>query len=113
MEMVNNTHKVCIDECNKCIQACLKCFTLCLNAPDVAERKNCIITLLECAKICGMSSSLMSMNSEFAMEQCKICATVCDKCYEECSTFEDEHCQACAIECQTCANECRNMSNTK
>ena len=106
-----NKNQVCIDACNRCAQACLECFVACLNEQDVADRKTCIATLLDCAKMCEMSTGLMSTNSQFTMEHCKDCATVCEKCAQECSMFNDDHCTKCANECRTCADECKNMSN--
>lgn len=106
---VNNYQK-CIDECNKCAQACYECFEACINEPDLNSRRSCVKILIECANMCTMSSGIMSMNGQFAKEHCKMCATVCDKCAQECAMFKDEHCQKCANECRTCAYECRKMS---
>ncbi len=75
------------------------------------QEKNCIKILVECAQMCEMSSGIMSMNGQFAKEHCQLCATICDKCAQECEMFKDDHCQKCAQECHTCANECRNMAN--
>ncbi|EPY2276410.1 four-helix bundle copper-binding protein [Clostridium sporogenes] len=111
--VTNSTDKFqkCIDECNRCAQACYECFKACLDEPDVGARKNCIKILVECAQMCEMSSGIMSMNGQFAKEHCQLCATICDKCAQECEMFKDDHCQKCAQECHTCANECRNMAN--
>jgi len=113
--VTNSTDKFqpCIDECNKCAQACHECFTACLNEPDVAARKKCIsISILtECACMCQMSSAMMSMNGQFTKEHCQLCATVCDKCAQECEMFKDDHCKKCAQECKKCATECKNMAN--
>jgi len=67
--------------------------------------------LVECARMCEMSSELMAINGQFVKEHCNICAKICDACAQECSMFKDEHCQKCAQECHTCADECRRMSN--
>ncbi|GIM30722.1 ferredoxin [Clostridium polyendosporum] len=107
--MTINKYQACIYECNRCAQACYECFKACLNEPDVADRKNCMSILVECAKVCEMSSTLLSMNTEFAKDYCNLCAVVCDKCAEECEKFKDEHCQKCAHECGTCADECSRM----
>jgi hypothetical protein len=61
--------------------------------------------------MCQMSSGMMSMNGQFSKEHRKLCATICDKCAQECNMFKDEHCKRCADECRACANECGNMSN--
>ncbi|AYD39644.1 four-helix bundle copper-binding protein [Clostridium fermenticellae] len=104
-----NKYQQCIDECNKCAQKCYECFKACLNEPDVQNRKNCISVLIECAQMCQMSASLMSMDSCSVKEHCRICANICDKCAQECGMFKEQHCQICMQECKKCADECRNM----
>lgn len=106
-----NSYQKCIDACARCAQACHECFEACLNETDVQARTKCIKMLAECAKMCEMSVSSMSCNARFAKEHCKLCATVCDACAQDCAMFQDEHCQLCAQECKTCAQECRNMAN--
>jgi hypothetical protein len=113
MGIINNTtdkYQACIDACNRCVQACHECFTACLNEADVATRKNCISILAECACDCQSSAAKMSMDSKYAKEHCQMCATICDKCAQECQMFKDDHCQKCAQECQKCADECRKMA---
>lgn len=102
--------QVCIDACAKCAQACNECFTACLNESDLNARKDCISILVECAMMCQMSVSMMSMNGQFSKEHCRLCAQICDKCAAECAMFKDEHCQKCAGFCRTCAEECRKMT---
>ncbi len=105
-----NKYQKCIDECNKCAQACYECFEACLNEPDLNERRNCVKMLVECARMCEMSSGLMAMSGQYTREHCKLCATVCDTCAQECSKFKDDHCSKCAEECRTCSDECKNMA---
>ena len=106
----NNNYQSCIDACTKCAQTCYACFDACLNEPDVNARKNCIKALVECAQMCQMSAAVMAMNGQSAKEHCKLCATICDKCAQECAMFKDNHCQNCAQECKKCADECRKMA---
>ncbi|MDF2942940.1 MAG: ferredoxin [Herbinix sp.] len=101
---------ICIEACTKCAQACYKCFYACINEPDLNARKSCVSILIECAMMCQMSVSMMSMNGQFSKEHCALCARICDSCAKECNTFNDEHCQKCAQECRSCADECRNMA---
>ena len=108
--MTRNRFQSCIDECNKCSQSCYQCLDLCMSEPDANSRKNCMKLLVECARMCEMSSEIMSINGEFSTAHCGLCATICDRCAEECSKFKDTHCKDCAQECSTCADECRNMA---
>ncbi|MDS1003065.1 four-helix bundle copper-binding protein [Clostridium sporogenes] len=103
-------YQACIYACSRCAQACYECLNACLNEQDANPRKNCIKMLMECAKMCEMSVGLMAMNGQFAKDHCKLCATICDKCAQECKMVQDEHCQKCAQECTTCAEECNRMS---
>lgn len=66
--------------------------------------------LIECAMMCQMNVSMMSMGGQFSQEHCSLCAKICDACAKECSMFKDEHCQKCADACRSCADECRNMA---
>jgi len=111
--VTNNTNKMqsCIDACTKCAQACFECFEACLNEQDLNERKNCVSMLVECGMMCQMSAAMMSMGGKFSKEHCQVCATICDKCAEECTMFKDDHCQKCADICRTCAEECRKMAS--
>lgn len=108
--MGKNKHQACIDACNKCMQSCLECYNLCLNEEDVEARRGTMSTLLDCAKMCEMSAYLMSIDSKFAMDHSKLCATVCEKCADACSIFQDEHCQVCSEDCKKCSKECYNMA---
>lgn len=78
--------------------------------PDVDVRKACVSMLVECAMMCQMSVSMMSMNGQYSKEHCALCAKIFETCAKECNMFKDEHCQKCAKECTSCAVECRNMS---
>jgi hypothetical protein len=109
--MTKSKYQTCIDECNKCEQVCYECFRACLNEPDVNARKSCISMLIECVQMCQMSSAMMAMEGQFSKQHCGLCATVCDKCAQECEMFNDDHCKQCAVECRTCADECRKMTN--
>lgn len=108
--MESTKHQACIDACSKCAQACYECFHACLNEPDLNARKNCVSMLVECAMMCQMSVSMMSMNGQYSMEHCSLCAKICDSCAKECNMFKDQHCQDCAQACRDCADECRRMA---
>lgn len=106
-----NKMQFCIDACQKCEQACYECFNACLNEPDLNARKNCVSMLVECAMMCQMSVSMMSMNGKFSKAHCQLCAQICDECAKECAMFKDDHCQECASICRMCAEQCRKMAS--
>ena len=113
MGIVTNTtdkYQKCIDACNRCAQACHECVGACLNEPDVAARKKCIGTLMECACICKEASGFMAMDAQYAKDVCRLCAVICTQCAKECQMFKDGHCVKCANECTACAKECNMMA---
>ncbi|MBU5590161.1 four-helix bundle copper-binding protein [Clostridium sp. MSJ-4] len=109
--MTTNNYQRCIDECNRCAKVCYECFEACVNEPDLNTKGNLVKTLMECAKMCEMLAELMSINDQFAKEHCRFCASICDKCAQECGIFKDDHYQKCAQECSACAKECRKISD--
>lgn len=102
-------YESCIEACNLCAKLCYKCFKADLFISDVSNRRNCILTNVECAAVCQLASSIMSMNAEHVSDVCSVCSIVCDKCAEECKKFTDDINQRCANACIACAIECRNM----
>lgn len=113
MGMVTNAtdkYQKCIDACAKCAQACFECLKACMNESDAAARKACMGMLLECALICQQAVAYMSMDAQYAMDLCKLCAAICDKCAQECDMFKDDHCKKCTDICRQCANECHMMA---
>ncbi|WP_069999986.1 four-helix bundle copper-binding protein [Cellulosilyticum sp. I15G10I2] len=105
--------QICIDACSKCAQTCYECFNACLSEPDLNARKDCVSILVECAMVCQMTVSIMSMNGLFSKEQCELCEKICNKCAEECAMFKDEYCKKCADICLTCAQACQNMTHSQ
>jgi hypothetical protein len=70
----------------------------------------CIELDMQCSAICYAAAQLMSMGSESALEVCRICAELCERCGDECGRHHTEHCQECAKACKACAEECRKMA---
>ena len=107
---VIDKYQICIDACTKCAQACTECKVACLKEPDVKNRLKCIGILSECACLCKESASFMAMDAKYAKDLCRLCATVCEDCANECGMFKEDHCIKCAKECRSCADECTAMS---
>lgn len=107
----NQAYLSCIDACTKCAQICEECFALCLEEPDVKMRTVQMKELLDCANICSLSACAMSRRSHHSKDFCNLCATICDRCAQECASLNDSHSQQCAEVCRSCADECRKMAN--
>lgn len=108
--MENQKYEACIRACNSCANACTHCAIECLNEEDVHLLTRCIQLDLECASICRSASELMSLDSEFSLQLCRMCATACVTCAEECGMHDMEHCKQCAEACRKCADECHKMA---
>ncbi len=110
--MLQNTKwQICIDSCIRCAEACEFCATSDLNEPDVKLVLSCAQINRECAEVCWTSASLMSMDSQFAKQFCRLCADICDACATECERHNIDHCKRCAQACHSCAEECRRMAH--
>ena len=100
----------CIDACLRCAQECDRCAEACRCEPRSAELADCIRLNLDCAEFCRTAASLMSRESHFSGEVCRVCAEICDVCAADCQRHEHEHCQRSAAECHECGEECRRMT---
>jgi hypothetical protein len=65
---------------------------------------------MDCAQICRTAAAFMARGSDFARDLCRLCATVCTACGDECAKHPMDHCQACAQACRACADACRRMA---
>jgi hypothetical protein len=92
----NTKWQSCIDACMRCAEACEFCATQCLREEDVKMMATCVQLCRECAEVCWSSAALMSMDSQFAKQFCKLCADVCDACAQECEKHDVDHCKQCA-----------------
>ncbi|HLW57615.1 MAG TPA: four-helix bundle copper-binding protein [Bacteriovoracaceae bacterium] len=102
----------CIKACNACYQECLKCLNHCLILGGEHSGAIHIKTLLECAQICNISSTLLRMEGKFSQELCQICARSCDECEASCLSIgkDDSLMLECARVCRYCAEACRTMA---
>jgi hypothetical protein len=103
----------CIRDCLECYQTCLSCLSHCLSQGGKHAEQKHITLMMECAQICNMSATLMTLNGQFAHEHCQLCAKVCEACEESCRSMdpEDSMMQECADMCRKCADSCTSMSH--
>ena len=71
---------------------------------------SCIALDIDCAELCAAASAAMARESVHAQALCKLCATVCQSCANECAKHRMAHCQACAKACTECALACQKMA---
>jgi hypothetical protein len=108
---MSHDHAETIRECHACAEACEHCAQACLAEPGVANMAQCIRLDLDCAALCRLAALLMTRDSRFAKELCRVCAVACDACAAECLRHDAEHCRACARACRRCAEACRRMAS--
>lgn len=109
--MNHDKYQSCIDACIRCAQECEYCAIACVSEEGTHSLAQCIKLDMECAKICWLAASFLASDSNFAVEICEVCATICNSCAMECEKHKDmEHCRRCAEYCFTCAGECIEMS---
>lgn len=107
----SNEYRACIDTCLQCAATCEYCAASCLQESDVKMLSHCIELDLACASICHTAAKLMSLDSHYAEELCRICVDICNDCGNECEKhIHMEHCRRCAEICFICADECRKMA---
>src|SRR3954468_683420 len=102
-------YKDCVDACITCANLCNYCAHECLQEYDVNTMTKCIQLNMECAAVCYTAAKLMSMKSEKVSAYCRLCASFCTDCSNECGKHEMKHCQECAEVCRKCAEECNKM----
>lgn len=106
---MNDHYRNCIEACLQCATACNHCAASCTRENHIQQLADCILLDMECADICIATAQLMSMNSHYVKEICKICADVCERCASACEKHQHDHCIACAAACRKCAEACREM----
>jgi hypothetical protein len=85
----------CADVCTaqgmdmrQCIRACLDCADVCLAAARLATRQT------------GHNTATLDL-------MLQTCATICDRCGEQCLCYTAAHCRLCGEICHECARDCR------
>lgn len=96
----------------ECQAMCKYCFNACLEEENVAMMTRCIKLDVECAEICGLTSSSISYEGDFSREILAICINACEMCAAECRRHDKLHCIECAKACEECAKACREYQET-
>ena len=95
-----------IKTCQQCLIDCKVCLAKMAGKKSMNECPYCCV---QCIQVLQASIGLMAVDSQFAPEQCALCAKICDYCAEICGAHDHEHCQRCAESCRKCAEMCRRM----
>lgn len=98
-----------IDACHACAIACEHCADACLSEEHVSALIDCIRLDRDCAEVCRLAAAMISRESDWSAELCRLCAELCDACADECDMHDMDHCRACSEACRACAEACRRM----
>jgi hypothetical protein len=92
-----------------CAAACENCVSVSIND---GKPMSCCPLCMDCADVCMLAFRLEAHNSTYLKDVCRVLATICDACAEECEKHAGyhAHCRACAEACRKCAETCRSMS---
>ncbi len=104
----------CIRNCLDCHAACVATAYHCLHRRgDHAEPEH-IRLLLDCAQICMTSADFMLRHSPLHPMLCRISASICKSCADDCARLNDDaQMQACIDACRACAVSCAEMAGTE
>lgn len=103
--------KDCIDNCLSCHAVCLNTVQFCLQKGGKHAEQNHIRLMLDCAEICQVSANFMLRGSQLHSETCRVCATVCQRCADDCAKMgDDDQMRACAEMCRRCVETCKHMA---
>jgi len=93
--------------CTSCADACLA---------EQMDMRQCIRICLDCADVCVAASRLMVRRSaqdiEMLRTQMEACIRACEICAAECEKHDMEHCKLCATMCRECTDDCRKAFST-
>ena len=93
--------------CTSCADACVA---------EEMDMRGCSRTCLDCADVCGATVRLAvrrtSQDIEMLRAQVETCIKACDLCAAEGERHADEHCKLCATMCRECAQDCHKALPT-
>lgn len=112
IEHANSVLQECIDNCSETARMCLQLIPHCLDVGGDHASAEHINILQVCSIICESNAKLMTLNSEFHHDLCRLCAEVCTACAIDCEMLskEDTMMIECAEICRKSAESCERMS---
>ena len=60
----------------------------------------------DCAQLCRLAAAFIARDSGMSRRLAALCATVCERCIEECARHDVEHFRRCALACRRAADAC-------
>ncbi|ERJ11258.1 four-helix bundle copper-binding protein [Haloplasma contractile] len=100
-------HKQFVNKVENCAATCFNMMSKMVDKQDVRQREQQIKLLHDCARICQSQVVYTVVSSDFDRAHANFCASVCERCGNECLRFQDAESQNCARICLDCAEACR------
>ncbi len=112
LEYANSVLQECIDNCTECSRMCLQLIPYCLDMGGEHASSEHIGTLQVCSIMCEACAKLMTLESEFHHDLCRLCAQICITCAIDCERLADDNPLMidCAEICRKAAESCERMS---
>ncbi|WP_286230812.1 four-helix bundle copper-binding protein [Neobacillus mesonae] len=108
--MSHEQYQSIIEDLHECMAACNHCYDACLKEENMNMMAECIRLDRECADICAYLEQAIVRGTPFISELGQVCATICERCGNECQKHEHDHCKKCAEACFKCAEACQKLT---
>ena len=100
----------CIDASLHCQKVCLGlAMTHCLETGGEHVAPQHFRLMIDCAAVCATTADFMLHKSQFDREMCRLCATVCRTCAEDCARLDGM--EDCVKACNVCAEACTKAAH--
>jgi hypothetical protein len=105
--------QACIQDCAECATICAQTAHHCLQLGGDHASPDHQGLLHDCKQLCAVVVGFMSRASQHASEICRLCATICGQCADDCERIAngDTVMQQCIQTCRKCAQSCENMAS--
>jgi hypothetical protein len=102
----------CMEECDDCQRVCAETMQYCLTKGGRHVAPEHVRLMTDCIEICQTASNFMLRGSELHTATCRACAEVCNRCADDCASFNGDDVMArCADACRECAESCERMAS--
>ena len=103
----------CLDDCSSCAAVCTHTAHHCLTLGGPHAAPDHQRLMHDCAALCTAAVSLMARQSDHAPDLCRLCATLCTACADDCERLgaTEPAMQHCAQVCRRCAQSCHHMAS--
>jgi hypothetical protein len=99
----------CIDACIEAAAMCREALALGLGA-TAAYLPEHLRTLADCSDVCQMTAALLTRESDFRADVCRLTAEVCKVCAQSCRHFATHELMLCAERCEDAADACETLA---